>query len=58
MSELKPCPFCGGKAEIIPLMVINAKYIQCKNCRISSEVSDNDKTLVELWNRRIDNETD
>ncbi len=58
MYELKPCPFCGEKAEIIPLAGIRAKYIQCKNCGISSEVSDNDKTLIELWNRRIGNAID
>lgn len=58
MSELKPCPFCGGKAEIITLMGVNAKYIQCENCRISTEVSGEEKILIELWNRRIDNATD
>ncbi len=58
MSELKPCPFCGGKAKIILLKGINAKYIQCENCRISTEVSSEDKTLIELWNRSIENATD
>ncbi len=56
MAELKSCPFCGGKAEIIPLIGINAKYIKCENCRISTEVSSEDKTLIELWNRRINDE--
>lgn len=58
MSELKPCPFCGSEAELIPLKGVNAKYIQCPNCHISTEVLSEDKILIELWNRRTNNAAD
>ena len=34
--ELKPCPFCGGKAEIITCHVVvdKAKRIRCTGCRV------------------------
>lgn len=27
-SELKPCPFCGGEAEIV-----SNRFVKCKDCR-------------------------
>jgi hypothetical protein len=34
--KLKPCPFCGGKAEIIDCNVFadKAKRIRCTGCRV------------------------
>lgn len=55
MSELKPCPFCGGRAEMVSLKGITAKYIECTNCKISTEVISDDKILFEIWNRRTNN---
>lgn len=53
MSELKPCPCCGCQAEMISLIGIDAKYIVCTNCGISTNVSSEEKTLLEIWNRRV-----
>lgn len=68
MSEikLKPCPFCGGEAELYSMKrdkrkVLGIYYkvatIKCKRCPAKIEVAgqDNDrafKNAAKLWNRR------
>lgn len=51
--ELKPCPFCGGKAELDrignPLFSIRCKNIQCF-CLIEKLTL---KQAVEAWNNRV-----
>ena len=61
MSELKPCPFCGGKAFIEhDHEGIGASYVRCKKCGLESirfiksfEIASDDRA-VEFWNRRAD----
>lgn len=60
MMELKPCPFCGGEAE-----VINNGYfvdVSCKdmNCRGYADILSckTTKEAIEAWNRRVDNAVD
>ena len=57
MNELKPCPFCGGKAKYIYSMPFNA--VQCRKCKAfgttvvdSCEQRDGMKEAVDAWNRR------
>lgn len=35
MSELKPCPFCGGEAAVKPQDVYMSKavFVHCKTCK-------------------------
>ena len=68
MSELKPCPFCGGEAKIYATTTgtfpNHAKhYCYCEKCFASGQsFSDftNDGSSVfdaiEAWNRRADDE--
>ena len=51
--KLKPCPFCGGEAEIN--MIYGTYFVGCSNCHagiipIYEEMSLDKK--VEEWNRR------
>lgn len=61
--ELKPCPFCGGKAEIATGSVFMWEHIiVCKNCGASSKtvigitLSQAREKAIEAWNRRVSNE--
>lgn len=59
-EELKPCPFCGGKAERHEITEDDGldnqggSVISCQKCQASSAVEFEFKeTLVERWNRRL-----
>lgn len=61
-KELKPCPFCGGKAEII---IFSAEYgtvtVGCTNeeCDITmGKAFFTDEEAIRHWNRRVNDETD
>ena len=67
MDELKPCPFCGGKAKLYATITRTypnhcKHYCYCEKCYATGEsFSDleNDGSSVfkaiEAWNRRADN---
>ena len=55
-EKLKPCPFCGGKAEISPYN--GSKTIVCMNCLCMSAAYKGDNAKEEAvvtWNNRPDN---
>lgn len=69
MAELKPCPFCGGAAELIKreYTMIGHKeqaYVRCKNCGTMSDFFNENisycanEKAVEAWNRRAESETE
>ena len=58
--ELKPCPFCGGKADIIPAGGAwkVSYFVECQECNNMTDIHDTSRAAVETWNRRIEHERD
>lgn len=56
-EELKPCPFCGGKAELKHWRWIGNEYrIECLKCETKTQISNDYNMLVKTWNRRANDE--
>lgn len=61
MPELKPCPFCGGKAR---LFVNGGVRVLCSKCYASTKIlteeleyiSNAVETVIVEWNRRANND--
>ena len=64
MEELKPCPFCGGKAYMKTIqakrrMFTKAKdypYIRCVICHTSTAACFTEEEAIEAWNARVDHD--
>lgn len=50
-EELKPCPFCGGEAEIV--MSGGDRRVDCKKCGARSDWYDTEAEAIAAWNRRV-----
>lgn len=65
-EKLKPCPFCGGEAELQyggrgDRESAGMSFVRCKGCcaigkkfEVSRKYS-SDEEAIEAWNRRADN---
>ena len=60
MSELKPCPFCGGQAILIGRELYfsqtNKKsyHIECSKCLVRTVEVMGKESVVKAWNWRAD----
>ena len=61
MTELKPCPFCGGNAKLVEYWlkgVCNTKhfFVQCKQCGVRKDNHHNGyktrEKAIDGWNER------
>lgn len=52
--ELKPCPFCGGKAMFIKDDDNPSEWcwVRCLNCRCHTKMFDTPTDAAVAWNRR------
>jgi Lar family restriction alleviation protein len=50
VTELKPCPFCGGDAEICGDEYF---WVTCTSCGVETNGSHDEEEAVERWNRRV-----
>jgi hypothetical protein len=55
MEELKPCPFCGSKAQTEYMPSRKQWFAVCSNdlCRSSSANWSTEKRAINEWNKRI-----
>lgn len=57
MDELKPCPFCGGEAEILTAESMhggNLYGVMCDCCAGRADVYDTEAEAIEAWNTRAE----
>ena len=54
-EELKPCPFCGGEAELFGTTESGIFYVECLNCDVNGNF-DMPEEAIAAWNRRVSDE--
>ena len=55
MAELKPCPFCGGRASIV--LKGGSFFVYCNRCPgavVTDYVHQSEEEAIEAWNRRAE----
>ena len=54
-EELKPCPFCGGEAEIVEDRLYGEDYYagRCRSCAATSIFEFTKEEAMTEWNRRV-----
>ena len=51
--KLKPCPFCGGEAEIFVSDITDRALVYCKCCDAQIKMQQNEQEAIEAWNKRV-----
>lgn len=56
MNELKPCPFCGGKVEIVGIKNGNSFIVWCENCGLGFGIEKEYYLyqIIGAWNHRAE----
>ena len=50
MTELKPCPFCGGEARLHSSF--EWSHVSCEKCFASTSIRISEEQAIEAWNNR------
>ena len=53
-NNLEPCPFCGGKSEILHGESMRSYVIECKKCELTTPDFSAIEAALNYWNNRID----
>lgn len=56
-SELKPCPFCGGEADV-DIGNFGGMVCYCKKCFSQGKQCKTKEEAVKNWNRRAKDESE
>lgn len=52
--ELKPCPMCGGEAEVVRVGTTRqSSIVECTECGLSLEANEQPWYTGSAWNKRI-----
>ena len=58
MDELKQCPFCGGKANLVThhnrACTWARYYVKCERCLVHQHNYETPQIAIEAWNRRAE----
>lgn len=55
MTELKPCPFCGGTLLVIGQTTYNDfYYVKCTECRAHGCEKREEAEALKAWNERVE----
>lgn len=55
--DLKPCPFCGGNAEVfIDATKYYGCFVSCLKCGARTPNNHIEAIAVSIWNRRVTDE--
>ena len=54
MDDLKPCPFCGGIAELIENVDEDYFFVWCQTCEAETLGCEKKDDAVRAWNRRVE----
>lgn len=53
-TALKPCPFCGGEADLLDTLPSGGCWCRCDECSSDGPSGDTEADAIAAWNRRAD----